>query len=532
MNEFNALMLGAGGLGLFLLGMVLMTDSLKKLAGDRLRSVLFEFTKTPSTGALSGALATAVVQSSSATTLAAVGFVGAGLMSFSNALGIIFGANIGTTITGWMVALLGFKFSIGSIASLLVLGGILLKLFARYPWSQTGMALAGFGLLFVGIDTLQTAMAGLVDVVNFSQLPANNLTGLLKLMLIGLVFTTITQSSSAGVALTLTALFNGLIEFEQAAALVIGMDVGTTIKSLMAVIGGNVGARRTGLSHVVYNLITAVFALLLITPYTQAVNALSPSALTDNAEIALVGFHSLFNLLGVILILPFTEQFARLIKRLIPETRSAHTRRLETGLLAEPELALNAIQSTLMDLHNALLKELRQLMQQPTAPTFGRQLPQLQQELDETRNYIDHIHLIHSSTQQWKRLISMIHTLDHLQRLHERCEEEGDRAEASKRFPILSKFTLRLTSDLEALQQAIRENKWHEAVKLARTLHHFLQQDSEGYRHKLVQQMGEGKLDAEQWRDALEAIRWMQRVSKHLYRISYHMEKMLLASGK
>ena len=532
MLEFHSLVLSLGGLGLFLLGMVIMTDGLKRLAGDRLRSILFEFTRTPTSGATTGAITTAIVQSSSATTVAAVGFVGAGLMTFPNALGIIFGANVGTTITGWLVALLGFKFSIDNLALPLILLGVLLHLFSKGKVAQGGLALAGFGLLFVGLDTMQIAMVDMRSLLDFTQLPADNFWGLIKLLLIGLLFTVVTQSSSAGVAVTLTALFTGLIEFEQAAALVIGMDVGTTVTSLIASIGGTVGAKRTGLSHVVYNALTAVLALLLIAPYTLAWSFFAPGELNNYAELALVGFHTLFNAVGVLAILPFAKPFARLIERLVPDKPGEHTQRLEPQLLNTPEMALNAVQNTLIDLTHALVTELQRLMHSHPVGAYSSHLEVLQIELDQTQSYLDHIHLHQSDYKLWGRLTSMIHALDHLQRLHERCEEEADRAEASKKFPTLSKATQRLSADLSALHQHINNGKWTQAVNQSQALHQFIKQDAEDYRHKMVQKMGQGEIDANACWDALEAIRWMERVSKHLYRINYHLQKMLLSSGK
>ncbi|WP_130538164.1 Na/Pi cotransporter family protein [Thiomicrorhabdus indica] len=530
MPELQNLMLAGGGLGLFLMGMVIMTDSLKKLAGDKIRAALLRFTHTPTTGAMTGAISTAIVQSSSATTLAAIGFVGAGLMTFSNSLGIIFGANIGTTITGWMVALLGFKLSIGSIASIIILSGVFLRLFANSgKLKNSGLAIAGFGLLFIGIDTMQTAMAGLVDYVDFSKLPANNLLGILQLVLIGLIFTTITQSSSAGVALTLTALFSGIIEFEQAVALVIGMDIGTTVKSLLAVIGGSVGAKRTGLSHVVYNLMTAALALLLIVPYVQAWEWFQPGALYENAEIALVGFHTLFNLLGVILILPFTRYFAQLIIKLFPQ-KNAYIDTLDKQLLQTPELALNAVQKSLNGLTKALINELNLITSDHIA-NRKTDLQQLQQNLDETQYYLDEIHLNQKDGHLWQRLVEMIHIVDHLQRLHERCEEESYRAEASKQFSTLKDTANKMSKDIEVYRRLTLEENWQETVALAQELKKFIDQDAEAFRHQMVEHMGQGTINADQCRDALEAIRWMQRVSHHLARLSHHLQQMQIRSG-
>lgn len=530
MDGFDAVLLGTGGLGLFLLGMIVMTENLKKLAGNRIRTALFNFTKTPTSGALTGAITTAFIQSSSMTTVAAVGFVGAGLMTFTNSLGIIFGANIGTTITGWMVALLGFKISIGAFAYPIIFLGVLIHLFSKGKWAYIGLALAGFGLIFVAISTMQEAMLGMRDMIDLQNLPANDFFGQLQLLLLGLLFTIITQSSSAGVALTLTALFADLIQFEQAIILVIGMDIGTTFTTVIATIGGTVGAKRTGYSHMIYNLLTAVLALFLITPYINAWEWISETALKENHEIALVGFHTTFNLLGVILILPFTHYFARIIKKLFPKKSSDYRERLDIQLLKTPEFALTAVQNTLIDLIKALLNELNLLMNEHSIGKQSSHLKQLQQELDQTQIYLDNINLTHYESHRWKRLISMIHTVDHLQRLHERCEEESDRAQALKQFPTLSKFNLRLQEDILLLQELILQKSWSKAVTCTQELYHYIRQDTEAYRHKMVRHMGKGELSVDDCWDSLEAIRWIERVSKHLYRISFYLEKMLLDS--
>ncbi|MFP5380591.1 MAG: Na/Pi symporter, partial [Vicinamibacteria bacterium] len=176
-----------------------------------------------------GAGITALVQSSSATTLATIGFVSAGLLSLPNAIGVVIGANIGTTATGWLVSLLGLKLSIGKIAMPLIGVGALLRLLARERLAQAGLALAGFGVIFVGIDALQAGMAALAGRVDPAQFPVAGLAGRLLLVLLGVLMTVIMQSSSAAVATTLTALSGGAITLDQAAALVIGQNVGTTV---------------------------------------------------------------------------------------------------------------------------------------------------------------------------------------------------------------------------------------------------------------------------------------------------------------
>jgi len=235
---------------------------------------------------------------------------------------------------------------------------------------------------------------------------------------------------------------------------------------------------------------------------------------------------------GVVLILPFTQPVSRLVKKLIPYKRDAHIQRLESQLIPTPELALRAVQDTLISLSEALLVELHVLMSGQVPKNFYSNLQALQEDLDQTQVYLDRIHLTHAQGHLWKRLVSMIHALDHLQRLHERCEEESDRAEASKQFPSLIKFSQRLEDDVGLLQKYSFKEQWDQGVQCTRKLYHFIRQDAETYRHKMVQKMGKGDLSADQCWDCLEAIRWMERVSKHLYRISYYIEKMLLDSGK
>ena len=290
--------------------MIVMTDGLRALAGHAMRAVLMRFTKSPLTGALTGAISTAILQASGITTLAAIGFVGAGLITFPESLGIIFGANIGTTFKGWIIALLGFKLSLGNVFLPIVFIGAILRLFSKGRLATVGYSIAGFGLVFVGLTFMQESMSELHGFVTFENLPADTLSGRLLLVALGIIFTVLTQSSSAGVAAALTALYADIINFNQAAALVIGMDLGTTSTAAIATIGGSVGVRRTGFSHVIFNLLTALLALLLINPYTWVWNYFSPGELIKNAEIALVGFHTCFNTLGVIMILPFTNQFA------------------------------------------------------------------------------------------------------------------------------------------------------------------------------------------------------------------------------
>ncbi len=518
-----------GGLGMFLLGMVVMTSGLQALAGNVVRSSLLRFTRNPLTGAVTGAVSTAILQSSSATTVAAVGFVGAGLIGFPEALGIIFGANIGTTITGWLVALLGFKLKLGVLVMPIIFIGMLLRLFAKDRLANIGFAMAGFGVIFVGITLMQEGMGGLQHIVFFDDMPADSLTGRLLLLASGIVFTAITQSSSAGIATTLTALFTGLIGFEQAAALVVGMNIGTTVTAAIATIGGSVGARRTGLSHVIYNLLTGTGAFILITPYVLLWEFISPGLLLENAEIALVAFHTAFNVIGVIVVLPVTQAFARMIMRMIPEREPIFTHRLDKTLLEQPKLALAAVYSTVHDEFVALLNYVSAIIGDDRGQKTN--LPRMQSMLDETSDYLDNIHLKTGKGAEWNSLVSLIHALDHMQRLHERCEEEGDRAFTARHTAELKDECQLIADSIHTIISDMQENRWSAASRLAQKTADVLQQTETPYRATVMTAIGNGEITVSEGTNRLEAIRWLRRVTKHVARITRHLTQASLAMG-
>ncbi|WP_372863624.1 Na/Pi cotransporter family protein [Spongiibacter sp.] len=518
----------AGGLGLFLLGVILMTDGLKALAGDALHRALSRFTRSPSSGALTGAATTAILQSSSATTVAAVGFVGAGLLSYPQALGVIFGANLGTTVTGWMVALLGFKLELNTLLLPVILVGALSQLFGRGRWRAAGLALAGFGLIFVGIDAMQAAMSGLEGRVTPEHFPDNSWLGRLQLLAIGVLITLVTQSSSAGVATALTALYGGALEFEQAAAMVIGMDVGTTATALIATLGGSADTRRTGYSHVVYNLFTGLAAFLLLLPYVALWQWLSPGAIYAQAELALVAFHSLFNLLGVVLVLPLAGQFARLMFWLVPAAEDRFTGHLDRLLLRDPAVALEAVRSSLLALADAQLHYAVALLRNQPSATVERHR-QLEEAIERCQRFVDEIHLSPAASDNWQGLLACMHVIDHLQRLQRRL---GDR-EAAQRWqsvgpPLHSgvvfedgcRQLLKLLLSGDSAQLRLVSAEFAERCEL----------ETEQARERLMSDIATGKENTINGDFYLDALRWQRRSSRHLARIFDYLDQLLSLS--
>ncbi|QOR62846.1 Na/Pi cotransporter family protein [Sulfurovum sp. ST-21] len=520
-----------GGLGIFLLGMIIMTDGLRSLAGDRMRNLLMHFTRSPISGAATGAAVTAILQSSSATTVAAVGFVSAGLLAFPEALGIIFGANIGTTITGWMVVLFGFKLNLGTAVLPVIFIGAVLKLFFKKKLAATGYALAGFGLIFIGITFLQEGMSGFEGIITPENLPSHSFTGILKLVALGVITTVITQSSSAGVAATLTALFANTINFEQAAALIIGMDMGTTVTALLASIGGSANAKRTSLSHVIYNIFTAVMAVFLITPFVHLWEYIAPVPIVADAQIALVAFHTLFNTIGVLVILPFTHRFAMMMEKIIPPEKPKYTMKLDTKILEEANLALEAVRISIQNEFTALLEHINFILGDSKNGAKA-DLRMLQAALNETREYLDAIDLKQQDDAKWKELISLIHILDHLFRLYERCEEDAYRARVvQKSAELQEEHDLLIANNTEVIR-ALNSRNFSKAENVAKKSEEQIGRIVEPYRKEIARNMAEDKISMHMGTSKLEAVRWLVRVSHHISRIASHMKEAVFLTAK
>jgi phosphate:Na+ symporter len=363
----------AGGVGLFLLGMGLMTDGLRLAAGPALERILARSTGTRLRGLSLGILVTALVQSSSAVTVAVIGFVNAGLLTLGGALWVMFGANVGTTMTGWLVALVGMKFKIEVLALPLIGVGMLLRLTGDGSRrGALGMALAGFGVLFLGIDMLKETFSVLST--DFRMPDGSGPLDVLMLVLIGIVLTVLMQSSSASLTVALTAAQGGLIAAQGAAAVVIGANIGTTVTALIAAIGATSNAKRAAAAHILFNVLTGVVALLLLPwllGFLGYVRALLGLDAAPAAKLAL--FHTAFNILGVILIWPLTGRLTDFLLRRFKsaEEDEARPRYLDKTVLAVPALALDALARELHRLGGIALATVR--------AAFAAVPPQLEQ---------------------------------------------------------------------------------------------------------------------------------------------------------
>lgn len=337
-----------GGIGLFLLGMRMMTDGLKVAAGNALRSILDAWTRTAARGLLAGILITAIVQSSSAATVATVGFVNAGLMTLTQAIWVVFGMNVGTTMTGWLVALVGVKIDVGALALPLLGVGMLARILAGANVRRAGIGetLAGFGAFFLGVGVLQGAFADLAP--RLAEWPLESLGAVATPAFVGLGFllTVLTQSSSASIAIVLTATAGGAAPLPLAAAAVIGANVGTTSTALFATFGATSPAKRVATAHIVFNLMTGAVALLAL-PLLLAASVRAMDWIGGNSDAAatLAAFHTLFNLLGVLLMWPLAAWLVRFLShRFVSlDEEIGRTAHLDATLADVPALALRAL---------------------------------------------------------------------------------------------------------------------------------------------------------------------------------------------
>lgn len=332
------------GLGIFLFGMYLVEQALKHLVGRNFKKFLRHQTTNPVKGVLGGTLITAILQSSSVVSLMVLAFVGAGIIELKNALGIIFGSNLGTTFTGWIVASLGFRLNIETFAlPLIALGGIIMILFEkREKMQEAGKFMLGFGFLFLGLDFMKVSIEHFSDQFDLGIFSGWNP---YLFFLVGFLLTAVIQSSSAAMVITLSGLNAGIISLEAAAAMVIGNDLGTTITVLLGGIRGTPSKKRVALSHFLFNLITDLLALALMYPLLMFITEII--GLSDPLFV-LVLFHSSFNFVGIVIMLPFIGLFARFLENRFTNGEGHIVKYIQKVPSDVPEAAIEALRNEII----------------------------------------------------------------------------------------------------------------------------------------------------------------------------------------
>jgi phosphate:Na+ symporter len=425
-----------GGVGLFLLGMAVMTDGLKALAGSALRRVLTKAAATPLRGTFWGAVITLLVQSSSATTMTTIGLVSAGLLTFPQGLSLVFGANIGTTGTGWLVAMFGVRVSLTAAALPIVFVGALLKLVGRGRWSAAGSSIAGFALILVGLTTLQQGMSGLAEQLNPADLPSvlsgagvawwSGVWGAMVLVVAGIAMTTVMQSSTAAIAVTLSALYAGAIGLDQAVALVIGQNIGTATSSAMAAVGASSTAKRLAAAYIAFKLIAAVIALAL---FPLVVRLMLRASSSIDPVTLLAAYHTGYNVMGVAILLPLIGPFTRMIERIVPERGSVFTRGLDPASLASPAVSVEAVRRTVALVLESLCSSAAIGLVKPGRDGTIQSIVdpvtvhRTSEALEQARAFLSKVNGPLESEEEQRWFISTLHALDHTVRLAEAVEE-------------------------------------------------------------------------------------------------------------
>jgi phosphate:Na+ symporter len=401
-----------GGLGLFLLGIHHLTEGVKGLAGDSLRRALQTIVSGRFSAVASGAIFTAVIQSSTAATLTVIGFVSAGLVTFSQAVGLIVGATLGTTSTLWLVAILGFRVRIAA-AALPILGvGAFLWLIAKGKTRSLGAILAGFGLIFTGIEYLQTGMAGISW--NFEAF-GRGAGSQWVFAGIGIIMTIVMQSSTAAAATTLVALNAGSVTFEHGCAMIVGQNIGTAATTALVAIGGSLAVRRAVLAHIIFNSVVSVLGMVFLRPLTAAAYWVGSQLDDPDGVLALAAFSSIFKVVGIGAFYPWLDRFSRFIVRISGQGSETAISHLEPTLAESGgTVALEAAWRAILEVAHGAVDAIRSRL----ACESVKYDPPVE-AVRQIEHFLESLSLETTDLSTIApRLVRLCHALDHLEELH------------------------------------------------------------------------------------------------------------------
>ena len=328
------------GIGIFLFGMFLLEESIKKLSGRSFKIFIRKYTSNNIKGILTGTVSTAVLQSSSTVSLMVIAFAGAGILTFQNSIGVIFGSNLGTTFTTWIVATVGFKMKIEMLALPFIAVGGFGTIFTGKSelWGNVSKLLVGFGFIFLGLDYMKTSVEAISYHIDFDNFRGGSI---IVFVLIGFGLTALIQSSSAASAITLSAIQNDLITFPEAAAIVVGSNMGTTLKIILVTIGKESVQKRIAFSHFIFNFGSGIVAVIFINQLNYIVTDILN--LKNDPVIGLAVFHTIFNLMGVILFFPFINKLSEFLEKWIKDDKTSSTRFIRDSTVEVSEAAIASL---------------------------------------------------------------------------------------------------------------------------------------------------------------------------------------------
>ena len=556
MNGLSVAVTVFGGLGLFLFGMKIMSEALQKATGEGLRNVLWKVTNNRVMGLLTGLGITAIIQSSSATTVMLVSFVNAGLINLTQSVGIILGANIGTTVTGWLVALVGFKVKITLFALPAIAFGFFMRFLKDEKFKDWGEVLLGFGVLFLGLDVMNSAvqdLRGAAGVMNFmSLMGASNIPSALVVVLIGTLVTMVVQSSSATMAMTMTLAVNGLIDFNTCCALILGENIGTTITANLASLGASTAARRAARVHMLFNLFGVMWVVLVLhwaiiplldrmipgDPFSMDM-AVRSRVIADH----LAAFHTLFNVTNALLFLPFTNVLARIATKMVPERSSEnrdeefHLKYISSALVSTPSININQARLEARRMINITIEMFDMVMDLFGKP--GEKMGEVVESIQRKENAVDMLekeiseYLVsvsqnNISQEQSYEISVLLHIVNDCERIGDHCENLLKLIR--RKYDSKIDFTELAVREIREIADRVREflqlihdsiNRPYEAVILnANVLENRINELRKELRTKHIERLNEGACDVLSGLVFIDMLTSFEKIGDHAFNVA------------
>ncbi|WP_294616352.1 Na/Pi cotransporter family protein [uncultured Bacteroides sp.] len=505
-----------GSLALFLYGMKIMSEGLQKFAGDRLRTILTAMTTNRVTGVLTGILITALIQSSSATTVMVVSFVNAGLLTLSQSIGVIMGANVGTTVTAWLISVFGFKVDIAAFALPLLAIGIPLLFSQKSTRKSIGEFIFGFSFLFMGLSYLQVYSPDLgknPEMLAFVQEWTDlGFLSIIIFVLVGAVITMIVQASAATMAITLIMCANGWISFELGAALAMGQNIGTTITANLAALTGNTQARRAALAHLLFNVFGVVMVLIVFHPFTHCVSWFVTDVMhqadpATRVAFELSAFHTAFNVFNVLLLIWFVNGIERIVCILLPLKDSDEEYRLRfisRGLLSTAELSILEARKEIhlfAERTHRMFGMVRELLHTEKDDDFNKLFSRIEKyenisdsmEL-EIANYLNQVSEGRLSSESKLQIRAMLREVTEIESIGDSCynlartinrKRQTNQEFAEKQYEHIH-FMMKLTDDALSQMIMVVERPEHQNVDVNKSFN--IENEINNYRNQLKNQ--------------------------------------------
>jgi phosphate:Na+ symporter len=516
----DAILRASGAVGVFLLGMVLMTDGLKQLAGPTLRELIGRVVGRPIAAVATGAGLTVAMQASSSTVLATMGFASSGMLTLRQAVPVVAGATIGTTSTSWLMATIGLKASISAFAAPLVLVGALMRMLRRGRTAQIGSIVAGFGMLIVGIGVLKLALGPVVAHVRLDAIDGGTLLGTLGLVGIGCVLAVLMQSSAAPVAIAMAALAQGAMHFDQAAPLVVGATVGTTSTALLALPGVAPPGRRVALLWIVNSVASASIALVLL-PFLEAPSFGLTRFVSEHDPVALAAFHTTFALIGAMVVVWVAGPVSQRLEQLIPDRGPRLTAFLDSSFASVPAIAIEAARRSLAATSREVLVAAARQLRDGTHAGEER-LAMIRMADDAIEAYILGVRRDALGTHDAERVVATLQALSHvreLRRMLKRRElrpptEESQRARALRTRIVETTETVIHWIDADGPSPVLEAERLAADASTARA----------EIRSEILRRVADGAMSAELADSAIDGLRALDEYARDVHRLAANLD--------